>query len=76
MRPVTPLQRKVITFIKFHLAAQKGRVKRPPTHRQISQHFGWASRNAADNHLKALVKKGLLSRDENGRLMPVTPPKP
>lgn len=70
MTSPTPLQKKVLAYIRSHLSQQQGRVKRPPTLEQIRAKFGWASRNAAANHLLALRKKGLLKANENGRLEP------
>ena len=33
----------------------------PPTRHQIAQHFGWKSDNAAEDHIKALRKKGAIN---------------
>lgn len=35
---------------------------RPPTRKEIADHFGWASWNAAQCHVVALEKKGFLTR--------------
>jgi SOS-response transcriptional repressor LexA len=46
-------QHKVLEFLK-------SRVTLPPTRAEISVHFGWKSANAAEDHLKALAKKGAI----------------
>lgn len=33
----------------------------PPTRAEIARHFGWSSANAAEDHIKALRRKGALS---------------
>lgn len=37
-----------------------------PTDRTIARHFGWASTNAAFEHLRALARKGLIERNAQG----------
>jgi repressor LexA len=39
----------------------------PPTYSELCAKFGWSSTAAARNHVDALVKKGMLRRDEGGR---------
>lgn len=33
----------------------------PPTRREIAAHFGWKSQNAAEDHLRALERKGRIT---------------
>ncbi len=56
MNPLTPTQRKILTMI------QKCIVKTgmPPTRAEICDHFGFRSPTAAEDHLKALEKKGVI----------------
>ena len=51
---LTEAQEKVLTFIDEFRAANQY----PPTRREIARHFGWASENAAEQHLRALEAKG------------------
>lgn len=39
-----------------------------PPAEQVARHFGWASRNAADTHIQALLRKGFLERNAVGKL--------
>jgi repressor LexA len=32
----------------------------PPTRKDIAQHFGWKSANAAEDHLRAIARKGYI----------------
>ena len=53
---LTKAQKQVLAFIdKF-----KAENHYPPTRHEIALHFGWASDNAAEAHLKALEKKGCI----------------
>ena len=55
---LSPRQKDVLAFInRFRLAEQCN----PPVH-EISEHFGWASPTAADDHLAAMEKKGVILR--------------
>ena len=54
MKALTPRQYEVLNFIKRFSAEHK----MPPTRHDIARHFGWASDNAAEEHLRALAKKG------------------
>ena len=39
----------------------------PPTQTVMAEHFGWASQNAAGDHLRAIAKKGwLINRGQRG----------
>ena len=57
MRSLTPRQSEVLTLIRDHLA----RYGMPPTRAEIAQELGFRSPNAADDHLKALARKGAIS---------------
>jgi SOS-response transcriptional repressor LexA len=54
MTDVTDRQFEVLTFMRRYLADNR----MPPTVREICVEFGWASGNAALEHLKALLRKG------------------
>lgn len=54
---LTPQQSRVLEDIRQHLSDQG----RPPTRREIAQEFGFASLNAAQDHVKALERKGFLT---------------
>lgn len=56
MRPLTPRQREVLVQIKVHLD-QTGF---PPTRAEIASSLGFRSVNAAEDHLKALARKGMV----------------
>lgn len=71
MRPLTPRQREVLNQIKLHLD-QTGF---PPTRAEIAGALGFRSVNAAEDHLKALARKGMLElcagTSRGIRLLPV-----
>lgn len=56
--PLAPTERQaeILDFIRSTLAAQGS----PPTRDEISRAFGFRSLNAAEQHLQALHKKGLI----------------
>jgi repressor LexA len=56
MFKLTPRQQEILDFIKSTLEV----LGAPPTRAEISQAFGFASPNAAEDHLKALAKKGAI----------------
>jgi repressor LexA len=56
---LTERQREILDYISSSID-QRGF---PPTLREIGQHFGIRSTNGVNDHLKALEKKGFLSRD-------------
>lgn len=56
---LTARQRQVLDYIRRH----RMRHGISPTVREIQRHFGFASPNAADAHLRALAKKGQLRRE-------------
>ena len=53
---LTPRQQEILDFIKSSLEV----LGAPPTRAEISHAFGFASPNAAEEHLKALAKKGAI----------------
>ncbi|MFP4026618.1 MAG: transcriptional repressor LexA [Candidatus Brocadiia bacterium] len=55
---LTERQREVFDFIRSRFRAES----RPPTVREIADHFGFASPKAATDHLDALEKKGFILR--------------
>jgi repressor LexA len=57
MRPLTPRQAEILQLIKDY-QAETGM---PPTRAEIATQLGFKSANAAEEHLKALAKKGVLT---------------
>ena len=53
---LTPRQQEILDFIKSTLEV----LGAPPTRMEIASTFGFASPNAAEDHLKALAKKGAI----------------
>ncbi len=56
MRSLTPRQREILRLIRRH---QK-KTGMPPTRAEIADHFGFRSTYAAEKHLQALEKKGVI----------------
>ena len=56
-KKMTKRQIEVLNFIIWHIA----KTGLPPTRSEISQHFGFKSCNSAQEHLKTLEKKGIIS---------------
>ncbi|MDR2789115.1 MAG: transcriptional repressor LexA [Candidatus Accumulibacter sp.] len=56
MEKLTPRQREILDFIRNSLKASGA----PPTRAEIASAFGFASPNAAEEHLKALARKGVI----------------
>ncbi|MGE5468239.1 MAG: transcriptional repressor LexA [Ignavibacteria bacterium] len=56
---LTPRQREILDFIRNSLEV----LGAPPTRAEIAGAFGFASHNAAEEHLKALAKKGAIVLD-------------
>ncbi|WP_448247630.1 transcriptional repressor LexA [Thalassotalea agariperforans] len=56
MRPLTPRQGQIFDLIKEKIAE----TGMPPTRAEIADFFGFKSANAAEEHLKALAKKGYI----------------
>ncbi len=66
---LTPRQQQVLDFIN----AYRGRCQMPPTRTEIASHFNWKSANAAEDHLKALERKGaIVLKDQTARGIFVT----
>ncbi|MFZ9121846.1 MAG: transcriptional repressor LexA [Burkholderiaceae bacterium] len=57
MKHLTDRQQEILSFIEAHIE-QTGY---PPTRAEICQALGFRSPNAAEEHLKALVRKGAIS---------------
>ena len=56
MRPLTPRQQQIFDLIKEKISE----TGMPPTRAEIADFFGFKSANAAEEHLKALAKKGYI----------------
>ncbi|MFW8591200.1 transcriptional repressor LexA [Glaciecola sp. 2405UD65-10] len=56
MRPLTPRQQEVLDLIKTTMID----TGMPPTRAEIARQLGFKSANAAEEHLKALAKKGVI----------------
>ncbi|MCJ8318285.1 MAG: transcriptional repressor LexA [Colwellia sp.] len=56
MRPLTPRQQQIFDFIRESIS----NTGMPPTRAEIAGYFGFKSANAAEEHLKALAKKGYI----------------
>lgn len=56
MRPLTPRQQEILDLIKETIEA----TGMPPTRAEIAQRLGFRSANSAEEHLKALAKKGVI----------------
>ena len=56
MRPLTPRQEQVLELIKTGISV----TGMPPTRAEIAKELGFKSANAAEEHLKALAKKGVI----------------
>ena len=56
MRPLTPRQAEILELIKRNIAE----TGMPPTRAEIARRLGFKSANAAEEHLKALAKKGCI----------------
>lgn len=68
------LTRKQLEILNM-IAAFDAQFGRPPTRKEIADHFGFASWNAAQCHVKALEKKGVLTRTKRkARGLKLAPP--
>ena len=56
MRPLTPRQAEILELIRQNIAE----TSMPPTRAEIAKRLGFRSANAAEEHLKALAKKGYI----------------
>ncbi|MFO1319947.1 MAG: transcriptional repressor LexA [Burkholderiales bacterium] len=59
-RPLTPRQQQILQLIRDSVAANG----MPPTRAEICQAFGFSSPNAAEDHLRALARKGVIELSE------------
>ncbi len=69
LKPLTKRQQEIFNFILESMTHNGA----PPTRQEIAQQFGFRSANAAEDHLKALHKKGyieLLSGTSRGIMIP------
>ena len=66
-RPLTKRQNQILMFISEHI----DNIGFPPTRTEVSEHFGFRSPNAAQSHLLALEKKGVI-HIERGRSRGIT----
>ena len=69
LKPLTKRQQEIFNFILESMTHNGA----PPTRQEIAQEFGFKSANAAEDHLKALHKKGyieLLSGTSRGIMIP------
>ena len=60
MKALTARQKEILDFITVSID-QRGY---PPTIREIGKHMGIRSTNGVNDHLKALERKGVLTRDD------------
>ena len=56
MNGLTARQQQIFDLIRDHIQT----TGYPPTRAEIAEHFGYRSVNAAEQHLKALEKKGMI----------------
>ncbi len=56
MRDLTPRQQEILSLIRQHIADTGF----PPTRAEIASRLGFRSPNAAEEHLKALARKGVI----------------
>ncbi|WJG09346.1 transcriptional repressor LexA [Aliiglaciecola sp. LCG003] len=56
MRPLTPRQAEILQLIKTTMSE----TGMPPTRAEIARELGFKSANAAEEHLKALARKGVI----------------
>ena len=56
MRPLTARQAEILDLIRFSISS----TGMPPTRAEIAKQLGFRSANAAEDHLKALAKKGYI----------------
>ena len=54
---LTPRQKQVLEFVRTEITTKA----LPPTRAEIARHFGFLSSNAAEEHLKALARHGVIT---------------
>jgi repressor LexA len=69
-RALTPVQEQVLAFIERFMEERR----MPPTVREIREHMGYRSDNAAWQHLNALARKGVLTLEGHSRGITLTRP--
>ncbi|RTL58169.1 MAG: transcriptional repressor LexA [Rhodocyclaceae bacterium] len=57
MENLTPRQQEILDYIRNHFEV----FSMPPTRAEIASAFGFASPNAAEDHLRALARKGAIT---------------
>lgn len=62
MKPLNKTQAKVLAFISRYIKKNGY----SPTMREVSDHFGWSSVNAAAGPMWGLAKKGYLEKTSRG----------
>lgn len=67
--PLTERQKRVYVFIIDYFITNL----HPPGLREIVKHFGWGSTQAADCHVRAMVKKGWLKKGASGQARSLIP---
>lgn len=74
MNGMTARQQQIFDLVRDHIQT----TGYPPTRAEIAEHFGYRSVNAAEQHLKALEKKGMIEivkgTSRGIRLVDDTPP--
>lgn len=63
MKELTSVQNEILSFIKETV----GSTGRPPTFREIQKHFGYRAVGTVQDHVKALVKKGVIESPTTGK---------
>lgn len=56
MADLTPRQAEILALVRSFIE----RSGRPPTRAELAEHFGFRSANAAEEHLRALARKGAI----------------
>ena len=64
MEAITDRQQDVLLYILGHIRTEGY----SPTCEKVSEHFGWASPNAASEHMVKLAGKGYLIKTPRGYL--------
>ncbi len=57
---LSPKQAEILSYIESAVA----KFGRPPTYRDIAKHFGFAAVGTVQDHVRALIRKGFLAKDE------------
>lgn len=70
--PLTNIQKQVLAFMRRFQSAHAA----PPSHRNIADHFNFSSRTSAQNHVRALERKGQVVRLGPGRSFAAKPETP